>query len=388
MYALIMLLKLFLNIVYLFIKLFPTQNKITLISRQKNEPSLDFNLIEDKIKEELPDYELIILSKTIEPGIINSLMYFFHFFSQMYHIATSRIVILDSYCIVASILHHKKDLKIIQMWHALGAYKKFGYSILDMGEGTKSKIAKLMHMHRNYNCVFASSLKCIEPYSKAFNVDKEKIRIFPLPRVDLLTNKKYISRKQKEILHKYPQLKNKKTILYAPTFRKKCDIKIEPLLKAFNFKDYNLVVSLHPLMNFKVEYKNVIVASEFSTLELLLISDCLITDYSAIIYEAAILGKAIYFYMPDFNRYRMERDFYIDCTSELPGDLYKNPRELMAAIENNNYDAKRIKTFARKYINIKKEYSCVNDIVSFIVSLLPNDIREKLPEGQSKKYVQ
>ena len=55
---------------------------------------------------------------------------------QMYHAATSEIVVLDTYCIIISLLKQRKSLKVIQMWHALGAMKKFGYSILDKGEGT------------------------------------------------------------------------------------------------------------------------------------------------------------------------------------------------------------------------------------------------------------
>ena len=35
----------------------------------------------------------------------NKFKYFLHMFVQMYHIATSKVVILDSYCIVVSILN-------------------------------------------------------------------------------------------------------------------------------------------------------------------------------------------------------------------------------------------------------------------------------------------
>ena len=66
---------------------------------------------------------------------------------QMKHaIATSKVLVLDSYCIAASILHHRKSLKIIQMWHAMGGYKKFGKSILDMEEGSSAKLADVMVM--------------------------------------------------------------------------------------------------------------------------------------------------------------------------------------------------------------------------------------------------
>lgn len=152
-----------LNIVYFFIKILPTRNKITLISRQGSQSSLDFELISKKINIDLSKYQVIMLVKKL-----NKLTYIIHIFKQMYHIATSRVVILDSYCIPISILKHKEKLIVIQMWHALGLMKKAGYSILDKKEGRETKIAKVMKMHKNYNYIFASSDNCIKAIRRSF----------------------------------------------------------------------------------------------------------------------------------------------------------------------------------------------------------------------------
>lgn len=115
-----------LNIIYSIIKCFSTQNKITFISRQSNEPVLDFVILNEKLVKEYPKIKTVMLCKKIE----NKILYMFHILKQMYHIATSKVVILDSYCIPISVLKHKKNLKVIQMWHAVGSMKKFGYAMI------------------------------------------------------------------------------------------------------------------------------------------------------------------------------------------------------------------------------------------------------------------
>src|SRR5699024_816568 len=98
--------------------------------------------------------------------------------------------------------------------------KKFGYQILDMEEGTKKEIADLMKMHKNYDYVFASSMAYAKQLAEGFGCEIEKIRIYSLPRVDLLTNKDYKIQITNKIKKEYPEISNKKNILYCPTFRK------------------------------------------------------------------------------------------------------------------------------------------------------------------------
>ena len=123
----------FFNIIYFFIKLCPTRNKVTFISRQKNTPSIDFILLKTELHKTDPSIKVVILCKRLEKGFKKKILYVFHMFKQMYHIATSKVVVLDSYCITISILKHKKKLKVVQMWHALGSFKKFGKSIIGKG---------------------------------------------------------------------------------------------------------------------------------------------------------------------------------------------------------------------------------------------------------------
>lgn len=343
------------NILYLLFKLFPTKNKITFISRQSDSINIDFKLIMDEINKEQPSVKVVALCKKIKTGLLSKIKYIFHMFVQMYHVATSKVVVLDSYCIVVSCLKHKKILKVVQMWHAMGAFKKFGYSILDKDEGHSSKIASLMKMHNNYDYVFCSSNACILPFAEAFNISCDKVKVFPLPRVDLLKSDKYKKEKKSSLYSKYPILKGKKNILYAPTFRKNVDVslQINELIKKVDYSKYNLILKLHPLVENSYSFddkEGLIIDKGISTFDFSFVSDYIITDYSATIFELMLLEKPIYFWTFDLDEYVNERDFYLDYTKDIPGVKQSDINIILKDIDNCVFDIKKQKTFIDKYV--------------------------------------
>ena len=74
------------------------------------------------------------------------LEYAFVTLKSMYHLATASVCVLDSYWPAVSVLHHKKQLAVIQMWHAMGKIKKSGYQSLGKKFGRSDMIAREMRM--------------------------------------------------------------------------------------------------------------------------------------------------------------------------------------------------------------------------------------------------
>jgi len=347
--------KFFLNFVYFFIKLLKTRNQITLISRQSNTASLDFNLLSKELIHELKDYKIVVLCKKIDSGLINKIKYVFYIFKLMVNISRSKVVILDSYCIPISLLKHKKSLTVIQIWHAIGLLKKAGYSILNKEEGSSFKISKTLCMHKNYDYILASSKSCIDSFTEVFSCDKNIVIPIPLPRVDLLLDRNFMKEKKAELFSKYDELKNKKNILYAPTFRKdeeEMQIYLDKLISSVDFEKYNLIVKLHPLSKLIISNKKVYTLKEYSTFDTIFISDYVISDYSSIIYEAGILNKPLYFYAFDLDSYDVKRGFFIDYINEVPGIITDNPEEIINLIDNNIYDYKKLNKFVSKYVDL------------------------------------
>ena len=365
---------LFINILYVFFKIIPSQRKITMLSRQSNYPSKDFLMIEERIKAIDHNIKVVKLCRTLDGGINSSLLskikYGFHTLLQMYHIATSKVVVLDSYCIVISVLRHKKNLKIIQIWHSMGTMKKFGYAALDTEEGTKSEIAYIMKMHNNYDYVFASADSYKEHLANGFHIDKDKIITMPLPRLDLLKSQRYKEKTQSLVYKAYPMLKEKPVIMYCPTFRKnemEFEKALERLIKCIDFDKYNFVVKLHPLSKVILK-EDIIQAKEFSSFDMLFVVDYVISDYSCIIYEAAVLNIPLYFYNFDMNLYLKERGLAIDYYKELPGVISKNPEEIFESIEDKPYDMNALQKFKEKYIF--ETENATENIAKFILNLI------------------
>ena len=364
-----------LEIIYIPLKMFPSRKKITFISRQTDEESFDIMMLRKRIRKKIPDCEVVVLMKTIQPGIRHKIMYGFHMLKQMYHIATSRIVVLDTYCIVISLLHHKKRLIVIQMWHALGLMKKAGYSILDKPEGRSRALAMAMKLHKNYHVIFASSEHCRTAMGEVFGYPAKNVYSFPLPRVDLLRNPEVIGETKRKLEKKYPQLQDKETILYAPTFRKDetmMNEQVEKLISIFPYDEYNVIFKFHPLSKLRITDDRIIMDKFFSTMELLTVADYVISDYSSIIFEAAIMGKPLLFFDFDLNNYQTDREFFIDYRNEMPGPICSNAEELLLAITNYQYNKKEIISFAGKYVELSID-DCTDEITEFLKELLGKD---------------
>lgn len=339
------------NFIYFLIKLFPMQkNKILLMSRQSDQPNIDFKLIEEEIKSRNKQMKVVTLCKKIPREFFKKIGYCFYLIKCMYHIATAKICIVNGYVIPVSILQHKKKLIIMQIWHAMGAIKQFGLQVTDKREGNRSNIAKIMRMHQNYTNITCTSEVTKKIYAQAFQTEENKILTLGMPRVDYLLGKDgIIDEKIQEVYKQYPKLKIKKNILYVPTFRKGKRIELEPIINAFSKEKYNLIIRLHPLDETKVE-DEFLIDNQYQTMDLLKIADYVITDYSAIAFEAAVLKKKLFFYLYDIQEYQEERGLNISLKQEMPSVTYNNVAQIAETIEKQTYNEKEWKHFREKYI--------------------------------------
>lgn len=373
MAVIITIFKFFLNLIYDFMKIFSVKKKVVILSRQSNEKTLDIKLLEEEIVKQDQKMEVVCLCRSIKESFTGKIRYMLHMMRQMYHIATAKIVVVDGYCMGVSLLKHRKDIVVVQMWHALGSLKKFGYSIFGKEEGHNEKMARLMNMHRNYDIVFTSSSVCIKNFAEAFDCSENIIHVESLPRVDVIRDKKHYRNTREKILKTYPQMQEKKNIVYAPTFRKNEGIEraaIEKLIDSVDLCKYNLIIKTHPLTSLDIRDSRVINDIKYSSIDMFTAADFIILDYSAIVYEASLMEKPVFFYVYDFDKYKEGRDFYINYEKEMPGFISRYPHEVIDAIRSEQYDIKRIRDFADKYI--EKRNNCTYDMVRFILSFKKN----------------
>ena len=347
----IYILKIGAKILYFFMKFLPMRNKIVLISRFNSETSIDFKLLKNEINIRNNETKVVILNHKMRSKRLRIL----DILIEMYHLATSRAAIIDSYIVPVSILKHKRQLKIIQIWHALGAIKKFGHDALGTKEGSSKELATALNMHKNYDYVISGGKGSIPHFAKAFNIDEKIIMPYGLPRVDYLLNKVTKDNNKLSIYETYPNIKNKKTILYAPTFRKRQTLKLNALINSIDTKKYNLIIKLHPLDRTKVDSNDSVIADKkYNVLELLSVSDYVITDYSAVAFEAATLEIPLLFYVYDVDQYKKNRGLNVDLFKEMKGVTHKTAKGISKAIETD-YDYKQLIRFKEKYVEINNK---------------------------------
>ncbi len=355
------------RLLYLPMKALPTKNKVTMLSRQADHDSIDMQLLKERILHKHPDYQVVLLSKKLK----NPVVYVFHILLQMYHIATSRAVILDSYCIPVSVLHHKPELIVIQMWHSMGSMKKFGFAMLQMEEGSDPQMAAAMHMHQNYTYILISSFSYLEDYLEGFRTTPEKVKQIPQPRADLLTDPAFMRRVRERVIEANPWFGAKKNIVYCPTFRKQPteqdQQKIKELIEAVDYRHYNLIYKPHTVSELQVKDPRVI-PSNMDNVEMLAIADYMISDYSSIIYEAGLCDIPVYLYMYDWEEYSQKRALNLDYEKDVPLMQSKHASEIIKAIEawdgkgDRCFNAQSFRQFVDTNV-VMPETSCCEEIM-------------------------
>lgn len=338
---------LLLRILYAPMKCRKTQNKIVWLSRQSDEKSADMTLLSRAVEELCPDTAQVFRLRRLKDEAGVSPAYVGSLIRDMWELASAHTAVTDTYSVALSCLTHKKSLRIIQIWHASGAVKKFGLQSVGKAQGRDAAVAKAMCMHKNYDVVIAPSRSAATFFCQGFGCSPERIRIACLPRVDLILDGQ--SRRE-AFLQQNPEYREKKLLVYLPTFRQNDREYIRQLAAAFeNFPAYALLVSPHPLSRAAGDAAYGF-RGDFSTYDLMKLADGVITDYSACGIEASLLDKPLWFYVPDYEDYRREQGLNIDLEAELGSACFRSAGDLAAAVASGRYDWQALRAFSERYV--------------------------------------
>lgn len=375
--------------------------RVSIISRESNSRTLDVAMLESELLRRGAD--VTVLSRLLtKDRSLRSLAYAGHVLRQEAAILASDVVVLDTYCIPASMLPHRKGTKVVQMWHALGAIKKFGWQTVGKEGGSSEKVARLMKMHHGYDYVVSPSDVTSEYFCEAFNTDRSRIVKYGLPRIDYIRSVAGGSRQADtaaRITAKYPQLKrsrpgdrayddsaSRKTVLYAPTFRPGRTVDPQPLIDALGTDRYNIVIKLHPVYRGASAPANaeVIYDDDFSSNDWLSVADIVISDYSSFVIESTLADRPLFIYAYDIEDYEASTGLNIDFESEpIAPYVFRDAETLASAVEAactggtdpcSGYDIGALRSFRDRYIDIDiggadEEYHCTSALADFILSL-------------------
>lgn len=263
----------------------------------------------------------------------------------------------------------------IQTWHGDGPLKKIEY---DSEELPSSYLNMATHDVEMIDYFISGSKFKTEQCRRAFRYNG-KILESGNPRNDIF----FKNNDYKLVI--YPQFKDFKWILFAPTYREKQSNIIEPekILQAYKKKygkECIILIREHPSMkieNLKYNYSDRIFnVSEFPDTQLLLAaSDILITDYSSIMWDFSLQEKPVILFHPDAVSYSNERQFYLSF-NELPYFEAFNMEDVcnyIISLDTELYKYKsKLHVFFDKYESF--DYGTASDNVVNIINELSKEM--------------
>lgn len=376
-------------------KLFPLQNKTVFVtSFPGNNP-----LIIEKLIEQSLDEKIIVIqenNKSIEiPKSNNIKRLILHhpiqFFRSIYHLATARIIFVDNYFGFLAVSDFKEEVKCIQVWHAVGAFKLFGLNDLTNNDRKPRALRRFQTVYNRFDAVVVGSHKMEQIFKESFGIENDhRFLRTGIPRTDFFFDDIKKRHALQQFKKDFPFIQNKKVILYAPTYREEqlseTDIKLSLDLAQLNEQlssTHLLLLRLHPALSnhFSNEYPNFVIdVSNYDSIDTLLVgSDILISDYSSIPFEFAILNKPMIFYVPDLERYAETRGLISNYENEVPGPIVKTTNKLIEAIQQEQFDLNVVNQFAKEWNEFSNGQSTLNLIQALYA--FPEEKREQIQEN-------
>ncbi|MCC8168158.1 MAG: CDP-glycerol glycerophosphotransferase family protein, partial [Clostridiales bacterium] len=328
------------------------EGRISFISMRRTDLSGNFAFVYDKIK----DDKNLDIQMYLDPMPLHKLTRAqMKRFSEM--CATSKVIVLDEFTPYVHYMDIRPETKVVQLWHACGAFKTFGFTRLGKPKGSPQKTRN----HRNYDYVTVSTKNVKICHSEGFGIPTDNVVPTGIPRTDVFFDDEYRKNTREALFAQYPQLKGKKVVLFAPTFRG--DVKetayypmdmfaVDKFMDALG-KDYFLIIKHHPFVTeqqpIPEAYSDrVMDLSEQTELnDLLFITDIIITDYSSLVFEASLLKIPMLFYTFDLEDYISKRDFYFNFETFVPGKFYRTQEELQRAIKKGDLAEEKLDAFAK-----------------------------------------
>lgn len=337
------------NVIYRIVSSKTRRDEVAFLSRQTNKPSFDFAEIAREF--ESRGWKTHMHLKKVSNRNLPS--YALHVLKELRLLGTCKIAILDRYDPVVSLMDfecenaYQNDSHaasapsnrvnrsfpvkpvILQVWHAFGAFKKFGHQSTDTPEGHSADFTSTFNIHRNYSWVFCSGKGARTSFAEAFSCPDERVIPMDRPEYDELVRK---AAKRREDAREHPR--EQLAVLMAPTLRIN-DESAHPFRtlheKHAEFEraiadgcGATVTWSFHPLESGLPAPGNVS--------DQLLNCDCLVTDYSSIVYEAYLLEIPVFFYVPDLGSYRVSPGLNADPGISAPSLCASTREELIELI--------------------------------------------------------
>ena len=343
----------------------PVVSKTAIFIGRTSEKMPDsFSLIYKRLSE---DWGYCVEFVSLGYGRLPILDYYRKCLATVKRIAQVEYVFLDDASDVVSCLPLRSETRIIQLWHACGAFKKFGMSTADLIFGGSREEKRKHPFYENLSLVTISSPEVKWAYAEAMDLEGRDEAIKPLgvSRTDVFFNESFLCDARESVESLIPDVSGKRVILYAPTFRGRVTkaqapdaLDIGIMRKSLEGENI-LLIKHHPFIKERppipaeCEKFAFDVSDDLDIEQLLCVADVCISDYSSLVFEYSLFEKPMAFFAFDIDDYEDWRGFYYPYDELAPGPIVRTTEELVDYLENldQRFDLDRVKEFRLKFMS-------------------------------------
>ncbi|MFF4522557.1 bifunctional glycosyltransferase/CDP-glycerol:glycerophosphate glycerophosphotransferase [Streptomyces bluensis] len=228
----------------------------------------------------------------------------------------------------------------IQTWHG-SALKRMGFDEPEWKLRSRGEQAAQQRTLDRFDRFLVRSEHDVRTLARAFRLKEKTLLRVGYPRNDALVRAREAPGRP-PLAAELGIPEDRKVLLYAPTFRRREQRRFELPFDVERFADtfgdrYVLLVRSHYLNHVvlppSVRGRVVDVSSHHDVTPLLALADGLITDYSSVMFDYALLDRPMFFFAYDYDEYVHEgRGTYFDLLERAPGPVVRTEDDLYAAL--------------------------------------------------------
>lgn len=318
---------------------------------------LDGNLafLHAELQRTRPGLQLVTFLEPYSYGLLGKLRYLLRLVRGTYLLRTSSLFVVDNAYLPIHVAPHRSDTTVVQVWHAVGALKRFG---ADTATGLTEPERSFLHDHYDYVVCAGEASRL--PYAAALRTPVERTLPLGGARTDFFFDPLAIAAARERVLAAYPGMRAGRVVLYAPTFRGRGRAKRAApgfdaaTLRAALPPGHVLALKSHPNLDaahVATAGFDMVIDADLEMNEVLAATDVLVTDYSSSIYEWALLGRPLVLLTQDLAAYERDPGLYLDARTELIGEQVDDLADLPRAIADARVDPEAWRAFIERRID-------------------------------------
>ncbi|HEX7173332.1 MAG TPA: CDP-glycerol glycerophosphotransferase family protein [Candidatus Limnocylindria bacterium] len=348
-------------------------------------PVLDGNLafIHRVMHERRPDVECVFLLEPYSYRWMGKLRYFLRLVRGVYYLQTSGLVVVDNAYFPVHVVRHRDVTTVVQVWHAAGALKRFGLDAPVLRRPSERRF-----LHRNYDYVVVGGEAARGPYASALRTPVPRVLALGSPRTDFFFDASAMAAARERVLRAHPVLRNRRVVLYAPTFRGAGEAKRPPAgfdaerLRELLPSDHALVLKTHPNLDPAATPTagfDAVIDHTAEINEVFTVTDVLVTDYSSSIFEWALLRRPLVLLVGDLERYERDPGMYLDYRAGMIGTQVRDTDGVAAAIVGDVFDLAAYDAFVERHLAVSDGSASARFVERFAPDAARARSRDRLP---------